>query len=94
MLRWGRPLGDAESALVELRLADVERLIIRTIPDLRKLVGQGVIQRADAVQVECDAVIRLLRNPEGYISETDGSYTYQLTKELASGRQQAQERAD
>ena len=56
VLRWGRPLGDAESALVELRLADVERLIIRTIPDLRKLVGQGVIQRADAVQVECDAV--------------------------------------
>ena len=86
VLRWGRPLGDAESALVELRLADVERLIIRTIPDLRKLVGQGVIQRADAVQVECDAVIRLLRNPEGYISETDGDYTYQLTKELASGR--------
>jgi hypothetical protein len=31
-------------------------------------------------------VLRLVRNPEGYLSETDGNYSYQMQRELASGR--------
>jgi Phage protein Gp19/Gp15/Gp42 len=31
-------------------------------------------------------VLRLVRNPEGYLSETDGDYTYMLRQDLASGK--------
>jgi hypothetical protein len=31
-------------------------------------------------------VLRLVRNPEGYLSDTDGDYTYMLRQDLASGK--------
>jgi len=36
--------------------------------------------------VESDVVLRLVRNPEGYLSETVGDYTYMLRQYLASGK--------
>ena len=36
--------------------------------------------------MESDVVLRLVRNPEGYLSETDGDYTYMLRQDLASGK--------
>lgn len=85
-VRWGRQLTDEETALIEVRLADVERMIVRRIPDLELLVLDGSIDVEDVRQVEADCVLRLARNPEGYVSETDGNYTYTLHKELASGK--------
>ena len=85
-LRWGHDPSDAESALIELRLADVERMILRKIPDIRLRIAAGDVHFEDVVQVEADAVVRLMRNPEGYISETDGDYSYQIAKELSTGR--------
>ena len=84
-LRWGHDPSDAESALIELRLADVERMILRKIPDIRLRIAAGDVHFEDVVQVEADAVVRLMRNPEGYISETDGDYSYQIAKELSTG---------
>jgi|LakMenEpi03Aug12_release.lakeMendotaPanAssembly.Ray.scaffolds.fasta_scaffold350028_3 hypothetical protein len=85
-VRWSRELSDEEKALVGVRLEDVERLIRRRIPDLDEQIDLGKVDVEDLVQVEADAVLRLARNPEGYISETDGNYTYQLSKDLATGR--------
>jgi hypothetical protein len=31
-------------------------------------------------------VLRLIRNPEGYASESDGTYSYQFNRETASGK--------
>ena len=39
----------------------------------------------DGKQVEAEAVLRLVRNPEGFASETDGDYTYEVIQALASG---------
>ena len=36
--------------------------------------------------MESDVVLRLVRNPEGYFSETDGDDTYMLRQDLASGK--------
>jgi len=84
--RWGQSVTDtAILTLITTRLADVERLILKRIPDLADQITAGTIDQADVVQVESDAVLRLARNPEGYMSETDGSYTYQLSSQLASG---------
>ena len=40
---------------------------------------------ADVIQIEADAVLRLVRNPDGYLSETDGNYTYMLRQDISSG---------
>ena len=84
--RWGREASDAEAALIDLRIADVERMILHRIPDLDLQVVEGRIFREDVIQVEAEVVLRLMRNPQGFISETDGDYSYQLAKELSTGR--------
>jgi hypothetical protein len=66
-------------------LEDVERMIRRRIPDLDDQIAAGTIDVEDVVQVESDCVLRLARNPEGYVSETDGDYTYKLSDNLAGG---------
>lgn len=85
-VRWARTPSAEESALIGVRLDDVERMIRRRIPDLTAKVTSGVIALADIKQVEADSVLRLVRNPEGYLSETDGSYTYMLQSDLATGK--------
>ncbi|ASJ79532.1 head-to-tail adaptor [Mycobacterium phage Kalnoky] len=83
--RWARQPTDEETALINVRLADVERMIKRRIPDLATRVTDSDYLE-DLKQVEADAVLRLVRNPEGYLSETDGNYTYMLRSDLASGK--------
>lgn len=85
-IRWARTPSDDELALIEVRLGDVERLIRRRITDLDTQVDAGTIDEEDLKQVECEAVLRLVRNPDGYLSESDGNYTYMLRSDLASGR--------
>lgn len=84
-VRWARAMSAEETALVEVRLEDVERMIRRRIPDLDVQIEIGLIDVEDVVQIESDSVLRLARNPEGYSSETDGNYTYTLQKGLSSG---------
>jgi hypothetical protein len=85
-VRWSRDLSCEERELVSVRLEDVERLIRRRVPTLDDRLAAGSIDVEDLIQVEADAVLRLCRNPEGYVSETDGNYTYQLSKDLATGK--------
>lgn len=84
--RLGRTLESSESQIVTTRLNDVELMIRHRIPDLDTKVSTGVIDPALIVMVECDAILRLVRNPDGYTAETDGNYSYQISKEVASGR--------
>jgi hypothetical protein len=83
-VRWGRELTPEETASIAVRLEDVERLIRRTIPDLDAQVDAGTINADDVVQVESDSVLRMARNPDGFISETDGDYTYRLSDAAAA----------
>ena len=85
-LRWGRTPSDEETTLIETRLDDVERMIYRRLPDLDQWISDGDVALADVIQVESEVVLRLVRNPEGYVSESDGNYSYQMQRELASGR--------
>lgn len=84
--RLGRELSPEENTLVAVRLADVERKIRKRIPDLADKIANGGLDTADVIQVEADTVLRLARNPDGYYSESDGSYTYQFDREIASGK--------
>lgn len=84
--RLGRELTAEEIALVSTRLEDAERLILRKIPDLADKITAGAVDVEDVKQVEAEAVLRLVRNPEGYYSEQDGTYGYTFSRDLASGK--------
>src|SRR3954454_18381759 len=80
---YGKSLSTEETALVERRLAQVDRKILRRIPDLDDQITAGTIDQADVVDIEAEAVLRVIRNPDGLFSEQDGSYGYQLSREAA-----------
>lgn len=77
-----RELTDTETALVGRRLDQVERMIFRRIPDLAGQIAAGQIDQDDVRDVEAEAVYRVVRNPDGIYSETDGQYAY--TKSAAA----------
>jgi alkylation response protein AidB-like acyl-CoA dehydrogenase len=83
---WAKEPEPEVMLLIERRLEQVERMIRRRITDLDLRVAASVTFEADLVDIEADAVLRLVRNPEGYISETDGAYMYQLQQDLSVGR--------
>lgn len=85
---WAKEPEPEVMTLIERRLEQVERMIRRRIPDLDVKVTASATFEADLIDIEADSVLRLVRNPEGYLSETDGTYTYQLQQDLSAGRLQ------
>ena len=86
VVRWGKSEVDDElQAQINVRLEDVERMIGRRV-DIDAGITLGTFLEEDVIQIEADAVLRLVRNPDGYLSETDGEYTYMLRQDLASGK--------
>ncbi len=59
------------------RLEQVERLILRRVPDLAEQIDTGDLDEQDVIDIEADAVLRVVLHGDGIISETDGSFTYQ-----------------
>ncbi|MGY0063371.1 Gp19/Gp15/Gp42 family protein [Streptomyces sp. LZ34] len=55
------------------------------IPDLDERVAASEHYRALVVSVEAGAVVRVLRNPGGYRSETDENYAYTIDTRAAAG---------
>lgn len=85
-VRYFRPLDSELHPLVEIRLQDAENRIRTRVKDLDSRIMENAFYRDVIVQVCADAVIRLIRNPEGYVQESNGDYTYMLSQALADGR--------
>ncbi|ASR86473.1 head-to-tail adaptor [Mycobacterium phage Changeling] len=83
---WAKEPEPEVMALIGRRLEQVERMLKRRIPNLDLQVLANPTFKADLIDIEADAVLRLVRNPEGYLSETDGAYTYQLQSDLSQGK--------
>jgi hypothetical protein len=88
--RWGQPVDDAITKVICRRLGDVERMIARRY----KAEGMGTIADQiaaeevdveDVKMVEAEAVLRIIRNLEGFYSENDGNYGYQMLQGVATG---------
>src|SRR5690554_1449162 len=77
--RFTRELTDEERTLVQSRLEDVEAVIRTRIPDLDEKVASGTLSEQVIIMVESEAVLRVLRNPEGFSQETDGNYSYSMS---------------
>lgn len=83
--RLGRPLTTEEATQTPVLLSDVELLIRSRIPDLDALVESGAILEGLVVMIEANAVVRVLRNPEGFRQEQEGDYMYTRAAATASG---------
>jgi hypothetical protein len=75
----------AETAQVTALLSDVEIIIRARIPDLDDKITDGDVLLDVVIMVEANVVVRLMRNPDGFIAESDGNYSYQKSGKLASG---------
>lgn len=84
--RLGRNLTDAELGIVDVRLNDVELIILDKIPNLTSRVAAGTLSADVVAMVEAEVVLRYMRNPDGKTAETDGNYSYQLNWATATGR--------
>lgn len=85
-VRFFRGLLPEERDLVEARLGDAEGKIRSRISNLDQKILENPDYLSTVVRVCADAVIRLIRNPEGFVQETDGNYTYMLSQSSAEGR--------
>lgn len=83
--RLGRPLSDAERPQVQALLDDAETIIRTRIPDLDDRVASGRLSAAVVRLVLVSMVLRVVRNPGGYRSETAGDYSYTMDSRAASG---------
>lgn len=83
--RLGRTLTTDEIAQTNVLLEDAEIMIKARIPDLETRITDGKLAEEIVILVEASAVARLVRNPDGYIGETDGNYSYQLNWRLNTG---------
>lgn len=83
--RLGRELTPDEADQVGILLEDAEAIIKMRVPNLDELVDDGTIPERIVVMIEVQMVLRVLRNPDAFISETDGNYSYTRSSSGASG---------
>jgi hypothetical protein len=81
----GRDLSSDEM-LQALGLLDrIENRIRARLSDLDTRVTDSSIYFDTLVEIEADAVARVLRNPSGLLQEQDGDYGYTRDRNVASG---------
>lgn len=82
--RW-RPLSDQETTNAEAFLDDAWSLLTSRRPALEADLTAGTVASGNAVRVVCAMVLRVLKNPDGYRSESVDDWTGQRDQLVASG---------
>jgi hypothetical protein len=82
--RW-RPLTDAEAAVAGTWLADASELLRLQVPSIDARVADESVSAAFVAGVVARAVLRVLRNPDGKVSESIDDYTYRRADGVADG---------
>lgn len=81
-----RDLTAAETTYGPDLLDRAETLLIGLVAQLIDRTADDPAFRASVVSTEADMVARVLRNPSGIVSETEGLYTYRVDLAVSSGR--------
>lgn len=84
--RW-RPLSDQEWANAEYLLDDAWALLHSPTkaPNLDADITAGAVSKGNAVRVIVAMVLRVLRNPEGFLEESIDDYRYRRDSLISSG---------
>lgn len=83
--RLGRELTDAEERQVVAWLEDLEVTILGRVPNLYALVDDGSLHERVVVMIEAAAIIRVLRNPDGKLTERIDDYSWTRASSTAEG---------
>lgn len=77
---------DGESRWVATQLGRAMRLLSRLRPGLQQLVDDGGLDPGFVRDIVVEAVLRVVRNPDGVYREQEGEYGYSRSVDVASGR--------
>lgn len=80
-----RPLSAAEQVTTATFLEDAWGMLLSRRPRLEADIEAGKVAKASVVRVLCAMVIRVLRNPEGYLEESIDDYKYRRDTVLSTG---------
>jgi hypothetical protein len=80
-----RTLTENELHYAPSLLARSEALLEALVPDMRERCADSQYRHSVA-SVEADMLARVLRNPGGLLSESEGDYRYRLDSAVASGQ--------
>jgi aminopeptidase N len=70
---------------VEVLIADAVALIVDECPTVPSRLASGALSPNNYKRVVSDVVKRIIRNPEGLSSESEGGYSYTANAAAASG---------
>jgi hypothetical protein len=84
-VRLGRSLSPSEQQQVAAWLEDIESTIKSRIPNLDALVAAGTLLASVLVKIESAAIIRVLRNPDGKLTERIDDYSWTRDNSTATG---------
>ena len=61
------------------------RMLLAKLPSLQEWISSGELDKDLVADKVGDAVLRVIRNPEGLSNESGGGYSYGLANRVASG---------
>ena len=82
--RW-RPLTGQEVTNAETFLDDAWAMLLGRRPTLEADIAAGTVTTANVVRVIAAMVLRVMKNPEGYDTETIDDYTYRRNAIISTG---------
>lgn len=82
--RW-RPLSPEQTSVAEVLLADAYALLVARSPRLPQRLEAGTLSPDLVVAVVSAMVLRVMRNPDGKVSETIDDYTYRRADAVSAG---------
>lgn len=74
-----------EREFIDIKIADAVALILDECPTVPARLESGALSRNNYYRVVSDVVLRVLRNPGGLDSESEGGYSYSARATVASG---------
>lgn len=82
--RW-RPLNAQETTNATAFLGDAWGLLADRLPQLEANLAAGAVSQQNAIRVVCAMVLRVLKNPDGYDSESVDDWTGRRNALVATG---------
>jgi hypothetical protein len=78
-------LTGVDPAWLEGLALDAVAKVLDTVPSVKTRLSAGRLSVRSFTRIVCDMVLRVVRNPEGLRSESDGTYQYTSAATVASG---------
>lgn len=82
---YDKPIDPARAPWVNTKIDEAVRELLSYIPNLLSRIEQGLVDKDFVTDKVIGSVLRVVRNPEGLETETEGDYSYRLNKTVASG---------